>query len=85
MHASRDIPIRSLMPQPDDGVEFMPMPREMSTFEMPRLPEPGPGNDIAARAMCCDSFASHFDAWLDAAATAGAGPASAWRPTRCAC
>ena len=30
------IPIRSLMPEPDDGVAFMPMPREMSTFEMPR-------------------------------------------------
>ena len=59
------IPIRSLMPEPDDGVEFMPMPREMSTFEMPRLPEPGPGNDVAGARDVLETFLSHFGAWLE--------------------
>jgi len=59
-----NIPIRSLMPQPDDAVEYMPMPREMTTFEMPRLPEPGPGNDVAGAHDVLDSFVSYFDAWL---------------------
>jgi hydrogenase-1 operon protein HyaF len=35
------------MARPTDAVEFMPMPREMTTFEMPRPPEPGPGADVA--------------------------------------
>jgi len=60
-----NIPIRSLMSEPDDGVEFMPMPREMSTFEMPRLPDPGPGNDIAGARDVLQTFLSHFGAWLD--------------------
>jgi len=59
------IPIRSLIPEPDDGVEFMPMPREMTTFEMPRLPEPGPGNDIAGARDVLQTFLSHFGAWLE--------------------
>ena len=59
------IPIRSLMHEPDDGVEFMPMPREMSTFEMPRVPEPGPGNDIAGARDVLETFLSHFGAWLE--------------------
>ena len=59
------IPIRSLMPEPDDGVEFMPMPREMNTFEMPRLPEPGPGNDVAGARDVLETFLSHFGAWLE--------------------
>ncbi len=42
-----NIPIRSLMPEPDDAVDYMPMPREMSTFEMPRVPDPGAGADVA--------------------------------------
>ena len=58
-----NIPIRSLMPQPDDAVEYMPMPREMTTFEMPRLPQPGPGNDVAGARDVLDSFVSYFDAW----------------------
>ena len=59
------IPIRSLMPEPDDGVEFMPMPREMNTFEMPRLPEPGPDNDVAGARDVLETFLSHFGAWLE--------------------
>ncbi len=60
------IPIRSLMPAPDDAVEYMPMPREMTTFEMPRLPEPGPGNDVAGARDVLDKFLSHIDSWLEA-------------------
>jgi hydrogenase-1 operon protein HyaF len=59
-----NIPIRSLMPQPDDAVEYMPMPREMATFEMPRLPQAGPGNDVAGARDVLDCFVGHFDAWL---------------------
>jgi len=61
-----NIPIRSLMPEPDDAVEYMPMPREMSTFEMPRLPEPGPGADVAGARDVLEAFLGHFDAWLAA-------------------
>lgn len=63
MHAIT-IPIRSLMPEPDDGVDFMPMPREMATFEMPRLPEPSEGKDIAGARAVLARFLGHFDAWL---------------------
>jgi hydrogenase-1 operon protein HyaF len=66
------IPIRSLMPEPDDAPQVMPMPREMSTFEMPGLPEPGPGNDIAGARDVLDRFLSHFDDWLDAGGVAPA-------------
>jgi hydrogenase-1 operon protein HyaF len=59
-----NIPVRSLMSQPDDGVEFMPMPREMSAFEMPRVPEPGPGNDVAGARDVLHAFVGYFDAWL---------------------
>ncbi|CAD5375021.1 Hydrogenase expression/formation protein HoxQ [Rubrivivax sp. A210] len=59
------IPIRSLMPAPEDGVEFMPMPREMSTFEMPAVPEPGPGRDLAGAHDVLQVFLGHFRHWLD--------------------
>ena len=59
------IPIRSLTPAADDVIEFMPMPREMATFEMPRLPEPGPGNDIAGARDVLEALLLHFDAWLE--------------------
>jgi hydrogenase-1 operon protein HyaF len=68
------IPIRSLMPEPTDAVEYMPMPREMNTFEMPRLPEPGPGKDVAGARDVLATFLSHMDAWL-AAGGAGEPPA----------
>ena len=58
------IPIRSLMPEPDEAIDYMPMPREMTTFEMPGLPEPGPGNDVEGARNVLDTFLSHFDAWL---------------------
>ena len=58
------IPIRSLMPEPEEAVEFMPMPREMTTFEMPRLPEPGPGHDVAGARDVLQAFVGHVDTWL---------------------
>ena len=58
------IPIRNLMTPVDDGVEFMPMPRAMSTFEMPRLPEPGPGHDVAGAHKVLQAFVAHFGIWL---------------------
>jgi hydrogenase-1 operon protein HyaF len=54
------IPIRSLMPEPTDAVEYMAMPREMTTFEMPRLPEPGPDTDVAGARDVLDSFVGHM-------------------------
>lgn len=62
------IPIRSLMPEPADAVEYMAMPREMSTFEMPRLPEPGPGadaGDVAAAREVLEVFLGHMGRWLE--------------------
>jgi hydrogenase-1 operon protein HyaF len=60
-----NIPIRSLMPEPDDAVDYMALPRGMSTFEMPRLPEPGPGHDIAGARDVLAAFLPHFDRWLE--------------------
>jgi hydrogenase-1 operon protein HyaF len=59
------IPIRSLMPQTEEAVEFMPMPREMATFEMPGLPEPGPSHDVAGARDVLEAFLSHVDTWLE--------------------
>ena len=59
------IPIHSLSRAPDDAIEYMPMPREMTTFQMPALPEPGPGNDIAGARDVLETFLSHFKAWLE--------------------
>jgi hydrogenase-1 operon protein HyaF len=67
-----NIPIRSLMPEPTDAVEYMPMPREMNTFEMPRLPEPGPDSDVAGARAVLAHFLSGMDSWL---ADGGALPA----------
>jgi len=59
------IPVRSeLPPPPDDGVDYMSMPRGMSTFEMPRLPEPGPGHDVAGARDVLEAFVRHCSAWL---------------------
>jgi len=41
------IPIRSLAAEPEESIAYMPMPREMATFEMPSVPEPGPDSDVA--------------------------------------
>jgi hydrogenase-1 operon protein HyaF len=59
-----NIPIRSLMPEPDDAVDYMPMPREMSTFEMPRVPEPGADADVAGARDVLATFLQHFGHWL---------------------
>jgi hydrogenase-1 operon protein HyaF len=40
------------------------MPREMSTFEMPRVPEPGAGHDVAGARDVLEAFLAHFDTWL---------------------
>ena len=66
------IPIRSLMPEPTDAVDYMPMPREMSTFAMPSLPEPGPEHDLAGAREVLDTFLRHMGAWLEGG---GAAPA----------
>ena len=63
MH-SVTIPIRSLMAEPEESIEYMPMPREMATFEMPRLPESGPGSDVAGARDVLESFLQHFADWL---------------------
>lgn len=67
-----NIPIRSLMPETTDAVAYMPMPREMNTFEMPRLPEPGPDMDVAGARDVLEVFLGHLDHWL---ATEGDPPA----------
>ncbi len=58
------IPIRSLMPEPTDAVDYMPMPREMNTFAMPGLPEPGPDLDVAGARDLLEVFLGHMDRWL---------------------
>jgi len=59
-----NIPIRNLSPEPDEAIEFMAMPREMSTFEMPRLPEPGPDTDVFGARDVLQAFVSHLQRWL---------------------
>jgi hypothetical protein len=66
------IPIRSLMPEPTDAVDYMAMPREMTTFEMPRCPIRAPTATWPVRATCC-SASSGTGRWL-AAADGGALP-----------
>ena len=66
------IPIRSLMPEATDAVEYMPMPREMNTFAMPSLPEPGPDMDVAGARDVLEVFLCHMDTWL---ADGGEAPA----------
>jgi len=58
-----DIPIRAIGPgsQPDDDAElqFMDMPKEIRTFDMPRVPEHAPEHDMAqARAVVDDAIAA---------------------------
>jgi len=58
------IPIRSVSAPSDESIEYMPMPREMTTFAMPSLPEPGAGNDVAGARDVLELFLSHLDRWL---------------------
>ena len=60
------IPIRSATAEIDDGVDFMPMPREMNTFAMPRLPDPGAGADVAAAHAVLHTFVVQMAQWLHA-------------------
>ena len=60
------IPIRSLAVEPDEAIAYMPMPREMTTFEMPSVPEPGPGSDVAGARDVLAQFLGRYGAWLDA-------------------
>ena len=59
------IPVRGLMHDPTDAVEYMPMPREMTTFEMPRVPDPGPDTDIAGARDVLQVFLDHMSRWLN--------------------
>jgi len=52
------------MPTTDDGIEFMSMPREMTTFSMPQLPEPAADTDVAGARDVLEAFIDLFDAWL---------------------
>jgi hydrogenase-1 operon protein HyaF len=61
---SVSIPIRSLSPEPAEPINFMPMPHQMATFEMPRIPEPGPDADVAGARNVLGTLLSRFDAWL---------------------
>lgn len=66
------VPVRAATATDDESLLVMPMPREMSTFEMPRAPEPGPGRDVdGARAVLGD-FVARLDAWADGAEGAAA-------------
>ena len=69
---SVSIPIRSLMPESAQALVVMPMPHEMASFEMPRLPQPGPDNDVSGACDVLKTFLTHFDAWLE---RGGAPPA----------
>jgi len=62
----RTIAIHAEAQEPGESLVVMPIPREMTTFEMPRLPEPGPGNDVAGAHRVLQSFIGHFDRWLAA-------------------
>ena len=59
-----NIPIRSFSAEPEEAIEFMAMPREMSTFEMPQPPEPGPDTDVAGARDVLQAFVSHLQRWL---------------------
>jgi hydrogenase-1 operon protein HyaF len=59
------IPIRSLPAADEDLLAVLPMPREMNTFEMPRLPEPGPGNDVAGARDVLRALLGYLDRWLE--------------------
>jgi hydrogenase-1 operon protein HyaF len=69
------IPIRALPIEPEEGVEFMAMPREMSTFQMPRAPEPGPGSDVAGARNVLLGFLASCDRWLAKGCPADEPPA----------
>ncbi len=48
-----------------DDFSALAMPREMSTFEMPRIPDPGPGHDTAGARDVLQAFVDRYGRWLD--------------------
>jgi hydrogenase-1 operon protein HyaF len=54
------IPIRTFADEPDDGLSYMAMPREMTTFEMPSVPEPGPDSDTEGARDVLAAFLAHL-------------------------
>lgn len=69
------IPIRSELPEPAEQLDYMVMPSGMRTFSMPRVPDPGPGSDVAGARDVLQRFIEHLDDWLAAGAPASAPPA----------
>jgi hydrogenase-1 operon protein HyaF len=70
----RGIPIRNdLAAADEEAIDYLPMPREMATFEMPRCPEPGPDHDVAGARDVLVAFVERMDSWL-----AGGGPLPAF-------
>ena len=59
------IPIHSAPAEADESIVYMPMPREMTTFEMPHVPEPGPSSDVAGARDVLARFLAAYDAWID--------------------
>jgi hydrogenase-1 operon protein HyaF len=59
------IPIRSLVPEPEEALDCMPMPREMSSFEMPHLPTAVSDADLAGAREVLSAFVEQMKRWLD--------------------
>jgi hydrogenase-1 operon protein HyaF len=57
------IPIRSELADPAEALDYLAMPQGMATFEMPRLPEPGPGRDLAGAHAVLAAFLGPLDRW----------------------
>ena len=54
------LPVRSAVAaqSESEAFDYLPMPRQMNTFEMPRVPQAGPGHDVAgAHAVLADALA----------------------------
>jgi hydrogenase-1 operon protein HyaF len=65
MHTPITIPIRSFMTEADEDFDYLPMPRDMSTFAMPRPPEPGPGLDVGGAHDLLKAFCTQLSDWLE--------------------
>ena len=50
----------------DEGFSALALPHEMSTFEMPSIPPPGPGHDIAGARDVLRAFVERLGSWLEA-------------------
>lgn len=58
------IPIHQLDAEAQESISYMPMPREMVTFEMPSVPEPGPNSDVAGARDVLARFLDQYTEWL---------------------